>query len=351
MEKPGTDKTITIKINGKDRSLYEQNKSARPEQREVQNPYDDLEAITSWETAAGQELKDDDDFEWILPELEEEEDIKEFKIASTKKGKKTSGVYQVFSSTPKNSAKRTIIPSILLTIFLAVLFGSSLGIMLLKMVISDKAVEVDTTPAVEEKPSTEENNPPGALSIEMPVLTTFVVQGGAFSSMEAANTEEASFTGRGIPAKALEMDGNNYLFVGIADNLDNAKTVGALLKEKGIDTFAKEVSFGGGTVGELHESEQMLLEQAPTLFQTLTRMTTIANLSGSISPELTESFNNEIKKWHAVENLQMEEIQQLKIEMDKAGENMKSYLESNDASRLLTIEQHLLNFLALYEGL
>lgn len=353
MDKPGNDKTITIKINGKDRFLHEKDK-VEPQKTyrfEEKSEYNDIEDLTARETAAGQELKDDDEFDWILPELDEEEELKEYKIAKTKKAKKSKPVYEVFSTPKKKQAKKSIIPSIVLTVFLAVLVGSSLGVLLLQMVISEEAVEVGGTPVAEEAPVAGGGEEPGTITAEIPAISSFVVQGGAFSSVEAAKVEAESISAKGVPVKAIEMGDRAFLFVGVADSLPNAKALGTLLQSNDVETFAKEVAFGGGSMGELHEGDKVLLEQAPALYQTLSNLTTTASLHNTVSSEGVDSLNTQLEKWNGLENPEGEGVQQLKAEMDKAIENMTSYIENKDVNLLPTIQQHLLNFLANYDAL
>lgn len=353
MDKPGNDKTITIKINGKDRFLHEKNKVGPLINKgfEEKSEYNDIEDLTAQETAAGQELKDDDEFDWILPELDEEEELKEYKIATTKKAKKSKPVYEVFSTPKKKPAKKSIIPSIVLTVFLAILVGSSLGVLLLQMVISEKAVEVGGTPVEEETPVAGGGEETGTITADIPVISGFVVQGGAFSSAEAAKAEADNISAKGVPVTAIEMEERAFLFVGVADNLPNAKALGILLQNNNVETFAKEVTFGGESMGELHEGDKDLLEQAPALYQTLSTLTTTASLHNTLSSESVDSLNTQLEKWNGLENPEGEGVQQLKSEMDKAIENMTSYIENKDVNVLPTIQQHLLNFLAIYHAL
>lgn len=348
MDKPGNHRTITIKINGKERMIQEERNISHDHKTEgVENiSYPDLEALAKKEAAAGQEARDEDDFDWILPEIEEE-DLKEYKIVSTVKNAKGK---QTFNSPAKKLKDKSPIPSILLIVFLAVLFGSSLGVFLLKMVISDPAIETSQSPPTENT-SDEKTTATGNLSVELPSIPVYLVQGGAFSNVEAANVEASTMVEKGLPAKTIEMEDKAYLFVGLANNLENAKAIGTEVKNNGTETFAKELAFGGKTVAELKESEQKLLEIAPELYQIISEASSLASLSKSLPAELQTSFEEQTKQWNTIGKIEAESIQKLRTELDKAISNLNNYLEGQDKNQLIHVQQHLLNFLALYHTL
>lgn len=356
LDKPGNHKTITIKINGTERSLHEGQRRVRrqvqenkPIDMDRQIDYEDIERMTATEAAAGQEASEEDDFDWILPELEDEEEIIDYKIVSPQKTSKGKG-YKAFSTPKKKNRNKRVLPSVLLTICLAVLLGSGLGVLLLKLVISEKAIETGKTEIVGEAPAEKPDNT-GTAEVELPSLSGFIVQGGAFSSVEAATSEEAAMAGKGLPTKVVEIDDKAYLFVGIADNLANAKSIAVQLKEGGIDTYAKEISFGNRTVSKLSATDAKLLEFAPTIFQSLANISTTASLSQSIPADLVDSYNIQLEQWNGMKDLKSKEVQQLKKELDEAIVQINSYREKNDAKLLTSIQQHLLNFLAQYHAL
>lgn len=348
LDKSGANKKITIKINGKNRNIQEQNQPAKKEIKKEK--LEDIEQIAVQQISATQEAKDEDDFDWILPELEEAEELKEYKIASKPKavkGKTKKGII----NTNKVRQTKGILPSILLTVFFAVLLGTSLGVLMLKMVISDGAIEAGNTPMEEVPPEENNTTPTGTASLDLPAITGYVVQGGAFSNLESGETEALAMTQKGIPAKAMEMDDKVFLFVGISDNLPNAKALGVKLQENGIQTYAKEVGFGGVSKSELQESEKKFLELSPGLYETILKVTSTATLSNTIPEELLDSLNNQGKQLNEIKDLENKEIQLLKTELDGAISKIKSYSEKQDAKLLVETQQHLLNFLALYHKL
>lgn len=354
MDKPGKPKTITIKINGKERPVEERKiiswESNRPP-LEKKDPFEAMDELTAKEVAASQEVKEEDEFDWILPEIEVDEELREYKMAPKKtKGKGSKGIITPIKK--KKSNQKKILPSILLTVFLAVLFGSSLGVLLLKMVISETTTETGGTPVDENPPEEETNSPAITTSLQLQPITGYVVQGGAFSNIEAASTEASLMVDKGLPAKPIEIEGKAYLFVGLGNSLPNAKAMGTEINNsKGIETFAKEIQIGGGEKSELVESEKALLEMAPSLYESLSDISTSASVSASIPAELQEALDENLEKWNEIGKIEDTQLLELKTELDGAITNLKNYGQNQDAQNLVQVQQHLLNFLALYGSL
>jgi stage II sporulation protein B len=346
LDKPGNHKTITIKINGKDRPIAKDKKHSSPEEldKEILH-FKDIEKLSSQESAAAQEVEEEDEFDWILPELDEDEDLQEYKIISNRTPS-NGKVFKNKKSTLQKPKNKGVLPSILLTVFLAVLLGTSLGVLMLKMVLSDSAMEAGTAPTEEVPPTDGPLATPGTASVEKTTITGYVIQGGAFSNAEAAGIEATGMTEKGLPAKVIEMNGTAYLFVGIADNLPNAKSLGAQLQ--GVETFAKEVTIGGGNKTNLLESEKQTLELAPTLFGTISQISSSASLTNTLPSDLQDSLNTQLEQWNSLKGIEDESIKQLKGEIDGAITSIKNFEKNKDSSLLVKIQQHLLNFLSIY---
>ncbi|WP_158318891.1 SPOR domain-containing protein [Robertmurraya kyonggiensis] len=355
MDKPGDFKTITIKINGKVSPIKEEHNQTPKKNEENDIPVigksslHAVEKATEQETAAAQEAQEEDEFEWILPEIEDDDELKEYTIVTQSKAKKGKG-YKGKGSALKGPRKKGVLPSILLSIFLAVLLGGSLGILMLKMVISDSASEPSTGAITEEAPS-EEPAETGQASIELPSITGYMVQAGVFSTPENAEGEAQTMAAKGVPTKVIGIENNSYIYVGLADNLEDAKLLKTQVQSKGIETFAKEVAFGGATLSGLQESEKSILELASPLYQLLTEIITTASLSNSISSDRLDSLNGQLEQWNGMKAAENEQVKQIKTELDEASENIKSYAEKSEAKLLINAQQHLLNFLGVYNQL
>ncbi|MDZ5470813.1 stage II sporulation protein B (plasmid) [Bacillus sp. 31A1R] len=363
-------KTITIKINGKNRPIEEKNKAKenRNEEESIRAQEDLVEkkekvspkmeeTLAFQEIAAAQEAEDDQ-FDWILPELNDQDDmdIKEYKIASNNNKPPKGKGWKGLSTSIKKKNRNGIIPSIFFAVFFAVLLGTSFGFIMLKLVITEKIVETATPPgvAIDNNSGDKEENKGGTAAetseVEVPTITSYIVQGGVFSTTDAANQAEEAVSKKGVPTRVININNQTALFIGLADNIENAKTLG---KESGIDSFAKEVDFGGGTLKSSSKVESELLKLAPALYEVLIEGTAEISLSNSISNELLATINEQAKAWSTIDskNIKVKELQQLKQELDNAIIHVNSYGKKKEPKVEKDLQQSLLNFLAIYQAL
>ncbi|MFE8703448.1 SPOR domain-containing protein [Cytobacillus sp. FJAT-54145] len=388
MDKSENGKTITIKINGKDRPLKEtkenvearqQSEHKKPDQnaneveytqvseevenlthtQNTKNLSKELEEILSSQAAASQEAQEDN-FDWILPDHIDDEEIKEYKIATPTK-KKPKGLRGITGKLKKNN-RNGMVSSIFFAVFFAVLLGTSFGFILLKLVIMDPSMETAGKPAsVEELTEqageatndSETGSTGGTSQLSVAPITGYVVQGGVFSTADAAKGMGDQVSQKGVATKIVNIGDKTFLFVGIADTLENAKSIGNKLKESGIEVFAKEVQFGSASQKELGASEKTILELAPPLYQAISAASTNMAISNSLPPNLVENIKAQQAEWSKIDEKSIvdKEVQQIKVELDSAASNVSAYLENPSENLKDKIQQNLLNFLAFYHSL
>ncbi|WP_404329424.1 SPOR domain-containing protein [Mesobacillus maritimus] len=268
-------KTITIKINGKERS-HKDEKPKSEKQAQASTGSEAKPKIKAWnETAAAKESAEDS-FDWVLPELSEE-DEKDFKVVPKSKENKQRGFRLPGLPQPPNKNRRNSSPifsRIALNVLLAVALGLGFGMIILNTVKPDTletVVPANTAPA-KDKPSeggSGTGTGTGSESLELPALSTFVVQGGVFSSKDSANTAVKELEGKGINAQAVAVNGQYALLLGMASSLEDAKAVGTDLESKGAEVFSKPLELGGFSMEGLTKEESGVLKIAPELFATL----------------------------------------------------------------------------------
>ncbi|MBY0099124.1 SPOR domain-containing protein [Mesobacillus maritimus] len=262
-------KTITIKINGKERP----HKDEEPKSNKDTESTTQSEAkpkIKAWnETAAAKESADDS-FDWVLPEVSKE-DGNDFQVVSKPKDTKQRGFRLPGLPQPPNKKRGNssgVFPRIALNILFAVVLGLGFGMIILNTVKPDavETVVPATTAPAKDKPA---EGGTGTESVELPTLSTFVVQGGAFSTEESANTAGKELEGKGIDAQAVSVNGQFLLLLGMAGSLEDAKVVGAEFASKGAEVFSKPLEVGGFSVEGLTKEESSVLTIAPELFAIL----------------------------------------------------------------------------------
>jgi stage II sporulation protein B len=351
--------TITIKIDGKSRTYQENKQKLKPEKMTSSKTFVDddgrklefdkrpvekasIKEPNYEEVAAASAEKNEEDFDWILPETSEEPELEEYKIASyTSKPNKGKSVIKALK---KN--KNNLSPSIFFALFFAVIIGMSFGFILLRLVISDQTLggqEVVTTVPPTEQQSEQAN----VVSYTLPVVSTFVVQESAYSSVEAANEGKKVLDQKEIPSSVVTTE-RSYLLVGIGLTKESGKAIGERLTEKGIDIYAKEIQVGGIQLNEITSTEQKLLEQASQLYAPLVTISTNLTLEQTIPEEASNNVTQMKAEWDKINSkeIKSERFIQLKEEIDKA----ITVAINPSKEKSTELQQHLLSFLSLYQS-
>ncbi|MEH7439893.1 SPOR domain-containing protein [Neobacillus drentensis] len=354
MDKPNKGNTIKIKLNGENTKFEEEAPKKEPEvstnttTRVIKINPTPTESGSYLETAAAQESVDES-FDWIIPESSDT-DLVEYKIATATNTKKNGPKKNTsFSS---NSMKKNSRPlgSIFVSATFAILIGLTIGIFMLKMV-TEPSKKVATEPAVvEETGGTETTTTTTGKTTTAVIdqLTAYVIQGGFFSSKDGAKAAADQVTEKGIPSQIVEMSGKQYLFLGVADTIEMAKTLGNLYKENGVkEVFAKPLLVDEKKVTDVSEKEKAFLEGAPTIYQALSIVTSGAMVTKSIPEESTKTLTA-LGEQLKVNGLNNENVKKLHAELAGADAKIKDFQKSKDEKSLRAAQQHLLNFLSVY---
>ena len=354
MDKPNKGNTIKIKLNGENTKFEEEAPKMEPEvssnttTKVIKINPAPTESDSYLETAAAQESVDES-FDWIIPESSDN-DLVEYKIATTTNTKKNGPKKNIsFSS---NSIKKNGRPlgSIFVSATFAILIGLTIGIFMLKMV-TEPSKKVATVPAVVEETGgtgTTTTTTGKTTTAVIEQLTAYVIQGGVFSSKDGAKATADQITEKGIPSQLVEMSGKQYLFLGVADTIEMAKSLGTQYKEHGVEeVFAKPLLVDEKKVADVSEKEKAFLEGAPTIYQALSIVTSSAMVTKSIPEESTKTLTA-LGEQLKVSGLKNENVKKLHAELVDADAKIKEFQKSKDEKNLSAAQQHLLNFLSVY---
>ncbi|HAQ08599.1 MAG TPA: hypothetical protein DCR24_14175 [Bacillus bacterium] len=331
-------KSITIKINGKDRPIVKNNNEENENSNHIYSGDRD-EAL--YETAAAQESVEES-FDWVLPDPVEEEIVKEYKFApkQPKKQKKNIGI-SVWNK--KMSHKNGLYTKIFLTVFFAVLLGTAFGVTILKLVTADTVAEIPVSSKVDAVP---EKTPVGDKSLDLNNIAAFVVQNGIFTTEEGAKERVNIITAQGIDAEIFPVSGQYAIYMGTADSIEQAKNIGVAIKEKGIEVFAKPVEIPGGTATGLTTEEVEFLQKAPEMYPIL--------LKGiAETPELLkkiEDFQLLLSKI-ADKEIKNKNVLKAKASIERASGAFIAYQQSKDEKKLAETRSGLLSFLSAYQSI
>lgn len=343
MDKLDSDQTIVIKINGK-KQLYKEEPAIIDDEKGFVEQTQSPEAVSAdslVETAAAQDIPDDN-FDWILPEPD-----------GTDRNDNESEQPPSLSSS-FNNGKRQIgsWKAIILSILFAVMIGTSFGIIMLKLISTGgiKQSALTVTSAIDGKKAS--SKAAGTLDHTLKSWTAYVVQGGVYASNASAQEIVNKDAGNGIPAALIEMNGKQYILIGVADTIDEAKTLSRYLQGKGADTtYAKPFTIPEKRLSHLNADERLLIKDAAELFPVLTTATVKAINSGSLPVETTAAISRLNAGIAGKNNIQIRELKVLKTEITAAVSAVQSYQQKNDANMLTAAQQHLITFLSIYYSL
>ncbi|MGM0830465.1 MAG: SPOR domain-containing protein [Bacillota bacterium] len=318
------DKKISIKING-----------------EKTNFNEDL-LVYDWklgesETAAGEEAEDNG-FDWILPDDEEAKPPKEYKkinyVSENKKKRKSF----------KNPFHDSV--NLLMSIIGAVVVGAVLGFGTLKVITT---TDGPSAPAATLQDTTAEGNTEEKQSVsavELQDFSTSILQGGVFSTEESLNAMKDSLAGKGLSSASVEKDGQFFLLLGVSGDLESAKSLGAELKEQGVDVFAKDFVLGAKGINASKE-EKSFLEKGNGLYNTLAEESSSGMVGGTLDETMIQTIQSEVKELEGIK-VGQESIISMKESLVNAGNLAAGMKSPEDAQK---VQEELLSYLQIYSGL
>ncbi|ETI70308.1 SPOR domain-containing protein [Neobacillus vireti] len=373
MDKPKKGHTIKIKLNVEDKIIREEPQTKesevsskpftkvikinpeRPESEEHNEPEtrvikinrDHAESDGFLETAAAQEPVDES-FDWIIPESSEN-DIEEFTVVNGKKTIKSGSKKLTSFSANFKRKDRQPVGSIVISAIFAILIGLTIGGIMLKLVIMEPSEKAATEPETVEANGNENKAAAGkTTSLTINQLTTFVIQGGAYTSKEGAKDFSNGLVSKGIPSQVIEITGKHYIFLGVADSIEQAKTLAGQNKENGVEgAFAKPLLLEEKKFSEITAKEKSFLEAVPGIYQKLSATAANALVSKEISEESSKALATLETELNG-STIKNEKVKTLQAELANAEAKLKAFQKSKDTKSLTEAQQHLLNFLSFY---
>jgi stage II sporulation protein B len=348
-------KTITIKINGKDRPVREDKLIHQKEDPEIKmNPLDKDE-VESWvfpidrdeainETAAAQEQAEES-FDWILPDHVEEEIVKEYKIApkQAKNKKKNSLGISVWNNKIKRNNR--LFTTIFVTVFFAVLLGTAFGVTILKFVTADtESVTPVSTPA--KTPPAAEQPAAGSESLELTSIPAFVIQNGIFTTEDAAKERVNLLSGQGVTAEIFPSNDQFAVYLGMGGSIEEAKQKSEALKAKGVEVFAKPIEISGGKADGLTADEAKFMAQAPEIYAILSN----GNTAAPESIKKVEDYQAILSKI-TDKSVKDKHVLKAKASIERASAAFIGYQKTKDANQLAEMQNGLLAFLSAYQSI
>lgn len=230
----------------------------------------------------------------------------------------------------------------------AIMIGLIFGFVMLKIAIypgdffAEQAVKKEKV--VQHKK--EENGTPSPQQMAaIQSMTVAVVQGGVFSSTEAAETTASIVKGKGLPAMVVDMKGQYYLYMIGAENLETAKVLGDKIAAQNVEVYAKELTIAEKNIQVETKAEAEFLQLTHSLFLTMLEVETAGYFKRPIDQDKLTAIEEKINKIKNIDQIKNKGIKSLQTEQLKSYQAFKQYLEAKTETEWIAAQQAQLNYL------
>ncbi|BAB06753.1 hypothetical protein P4637_06530 [Halalkalibacterium halodurans] len=336
---------VSIRLNGKRQpfqELVENNPaSAAKKNDRSRKPREDADKVIDFHKRYEDRIRNEEPF-W-----DDGNRKKSPKIPYKRKKKKPYGTNERFALKVKK------VPVILIMALVsALIVGTSLGFIVLTIFTADElpvaSGEVqETVPAVSQGDAS------------FPELAVEVVQGGAFTSIEAGEAVIASLQEKGRAAALVESDDSVYMFIGLAQDRAKAQDVAQAYSELDQDTYIKSFAAPTSDSKRLNEETIQWLHDMESSYQQLVSLSVDGLTAGGarITKESVEGIRKEVERLHGQQKTAFQELdestashlQVINEHLIQAGNHLASYVSTQDGNALWKTQQELLDALVQYQ--
>ncbi len=310
MDKPTRERTIIVNVNGE-----------KKEYKWI--PSEDPDILDVFEEIASTVEEEQQPPLWIVPD-DKSIEKKEPKSKSSKKP-----ALLKYVQLNKLRVLATGIP-----VLIALITGTFFGVVVLKIVLfggEEETVKIqESIPAVGSK-----TVPQGQQKINKD-LNAFVVQGGVYSSKQAAEQRATLIENDGIPTIIFEQEDKYFIYIGAASTLEETKQLALLYKEGGVETYWKEIHFQGETKKSYSGKEAEIIRNMIDNTSLYTKL-----VSGAL-------LHNETSGKVAIKSIKIEnipkELQNLHNLSESMNKTWSSYQSNPEESTLMQLQKCILQF-------
>jgi stage II sporulation protein B len=317
---------ISIKINGSERPFTtEEIVISKPVKNEI--------------CAAKEEEK-----ELVFENAKNQEENESSMIDLT--GLRKSGARPIKKKMFNNTVSKPI-KSAFVSIFTAVVIGTSFGFVVLNFLSEEKAnvtmeEEVSTSNSALLSSHTEKKEQ-AANSAQQLSFSVHVIQAGVFSTSKAAREYMEKLNDVGIPVTAVG-ENPTYLFIGIGLEKEALRPVSELYKQKGQETYIKTLTFATAE----DSKAQKMLTASQSFYEKLISASAQLLAGNSLTSEMKGELQNEYNQFKTVKVPSDKNAAEYKKRLENAYALLTSYQQTKDVQSLPKIQQQLLEALTFY---
>ncbi|WP_102345404.1 hypothetical protein [Bacillus sp. Marseille-P3661] len=365
MDKQRTER-ISIRINGKEKNLLSEDELNQEIAVASESVHDEP---GEFEKTYVLDNENDEDFQTNIIDFEEvrlergyNKTIKKRKFTSLppprhKLPKKKKRHTPLFKHRPAFSASKKMLAALIS----AIIIGTGFGYIVLSLFtdISDSTepprgnVQQAVAPP---NPSVESNQPSqtastaGAGITEIEAMGVQVIQGGAFSSVEAANQFAAKLTTNGQAAVIVPESNPVLMFIGIGTNSTEIGAISEYYKEQGQEIYVKSVKTSSVDAKLIDESYTSFIHNGQDLFKSLITLSTQAFTASKVDDNSWSSLEQSYKNWNgAIPNELPDSLTAFSGSITNAYQALSAYRSSLDEGQLWKSQQALLEGYIAYD--
>ncbi len=302
------------------------------------------EVIQSQLESAASTQAEEESFDWILPTPEDDISKKESIFVTPKKSNKGVTITTIGWNKKKNPAG--LIKSLFVAIVFAVALGISFGWIVLNTMTAKKEESVVTNVPPSTQTETEQSE---TSKVPLPSIQAFVVQGGVFSTMEAATAQQEAFKSQKLSTEIFQLDGKFYVLLGAGNTLEGTKSISGYYKGLGIDAFWKQITIDAPKEMLVNKSDLETMTKSIQYYNSLTALYALA-MTGDKSAEISGDASVQEHLQSNMTKLEKESMQLAIKELLESQSMLADFAKNGKVEVLVKGQVHLLNFLKLYQN-
>lgn len=365
---------ITVKINGKhqriDSRSSEKTQSPRmsgmkqqvTSQRRSEQPQVRQKPALFVRTNAERTANGQNEFPWVIPDNRSSRpsflNKRKKKMAcgsvrrKTKWRKKTkSPRHRWHSRDPYYGKKQWV------AVLSAVLIGIVMGLVVL-MIFTDQGRHSVTLKSSGGPPLSAADSPSHSLD-----LSVYIMQGGAFSTIDKAQKAAEKFQTNGIPAVTIKEGSSDLheVWIGLAFTKKGKEALSSFYKRQGQAVYVKKVQIPIADEKQVSDMAQKWLKTVRSLIQSgvTVSVSGLTSEKDQISKaelesifRIEERWNQHWETWQNSESLSLS-IRKIMSKVDRhlngIVQALRDYQKTGQEQKLLAMQQELLNLLLLYK--
>lgn len=230
----------------------------------------------------------------------------------------------------------------------AVIIGLLFGFVMLKIAIypgdffAEQAVKKEKV--VQHKKEENGSASTQQMAVIQPI-TVALVQGGVFSSAQAAESTANMVKSKGLPTMIAEIKGQHFLYIISAENLDTAKVLGEKIAAKNVEVYAKEFTIAEKNIQVETKAEAEYLQLTNSLFLSMLEVETASYFNRPIDQNKLTAIEEKINKIKDIDQIENKGIKSLQAEQLKSYQAFKQYLAAKTETEWIAAQQAQLDYL------